>query len=147
MEPVWTKRNPGHGALCNQNALTCRWHFRDMHDLGRKGLVFCFLSSLHPSDHQISHRRGQHVFRWVNNFSESISKHIYDNELHRCKTTLNIFKIRFLTILKIFKKRPFLMVLDLGTSLELNFMQFRIEPTNRRSISRDFEFFENSSKN
>ena len=34
------------------------------------------------------------------------------------------------------------MVLDLETSLELNFMQFRIEPTNRRSISRDFEFFE-----
>ena len=43
--------------------------------------------------------------------------------------------MRFLTILKIFKKLSFLMVLDLGTSLELNFMQFRIEPTNRRSIS------------
>ena len=40
------------------------------------------------------------------------------------------------------KSATFLMVLDLGTSLELNFMQFRIEPTNRRSISRDFEFFE-----
>ena len=33
------------------------------------------------------------------------------------------------------------MVLDLGTRLELNFMQFRIEPTSRRSISRDFENF------
>ena len=44
-------------------------------------------------------------------------------------------KMRFLMILKIFKKLSFLMVLDLGTSLELNFMQFRIEPTNRHSIS------------
>ena len=43
--------------------------------------------------------------------------------------------------------RKLLMVLDLGTSLELNFMQFRIEPTSRRSNLRDFEFFENSAKN
>ena len=45
------------------------------------------------------------------------------------------------------KNGRFLKVLDLGTKLKFLVMQFRIETTSRRSISRDFEFFENSSKN
>ena len=44
------------------------------------------------------------------------------------------------------QKTAFFDGFGLGTSLELNLMQFRIEPTNRHSISRDFEFLENSSK-
>ena len=65
------------------------------------------------------------------------------------KTQKNQRKInfwRFWTFENI-QKMVFLAVLDLGTSLEFNFMQFRIEPTSRRSISRDFEIFENSSEN
>ena len=48
--------------------------------------------------------------------------------------------MRFLTISKIIKNMSFLKVLGLGTILEIFFVQFRIERTSRRSISRDFEF-------
>ena len=44
------------------------------------------------------------------------------------------------------QKRPFLRVSDLGTNLDFFFVQFRIEHTSRRPISRDFEIFENSLK-
>ena len=67
----------------------------------------------------------------------TLSIHVHAVVLNTGETSIFDQKMRFLTILKIFKNRPFLRVLDLGTRLELLVMQFRIEPNSRRSISWD----------